>query len=75
MPMQKYQESGVVGALALHVEFLNPSVSNELTKIDERQITHLICARRKYDLYDFFRFCFWACFLFFFLYKRPKNTP
>ena len=24
-------------------------------KIDERQITHLICARLKYDLYDFFR--------------------
>ena len=23
--------------------------------IDERQITHLICARRKYDLYDFVR--------------------
>ena len=24
-------------------------------KIDDRQITHLICARLKYDLYDFFR--------------------
>ena len=24
-------------------------------EIDERQITHLICARLKYDLYDFFR--------------------
>ena len=23
--------------------------------LDERQITHLICARLKYDLYDFFR--------------------
>ena len=23
--------------------------------IDERQITHLICARLKYDLYDLFR--------------------
>ena len=22
--------------------------------LDERQITHLICARLKYDLYDFF---------------------
>ena len=22
--------------------------------VDERQITHLICARLKYDLYDFF---------------------
>ena len=30
------------------------------TKIDERQITHLICARLKYDLYDFFRGCFGA---------------
>ena len=25
--------------------------------IDERQITHLMCARLKYDLYDFFRGC------------------
>ena len=25
---------------------------------DEGQITHLICARLKYDLYDFFRGCF-----------------
>ena len=25
------------------------------TNLDERQITHLICARLKYDLYDFFR--------------------
>ena len=24
-------------------------------QIDERQIAHLICARLKYDLYDFFR--------------------
>ena len=23
--------------------------------LDERQITHLICARLNYDLYDFFR--------------------
>ena len=28
--------------------------------LDERQTTHLICARLKYDLYDFFRGCFWA---------------
>ena len=26
-----------------------------LLYLDERQITHLICARLKYDLYDFFR--------------------
>ena len=26
--------------------------------LDEGQITHLICARLKYDLYDFFRGCF-----------------
>ena len=25
--------------------------------LDERQITHLICARLRYDLYDFFRGC------------------
>ena len=32
-----------------------PSRSSSL---DEGQITHLICARLKYDLYDFFRGCF-----------------
>ena len=26
-----------------------------LTNLDDRQITNLICARLKYDLYDFFR--------------------
>ena len=33
---------------------------NFFGEIDERQITHLICARLEYDLYDFFRGCFWA---------------
>ena len=28
-------------------------VSGILLKVDEGQITHLICARLKYDLYDF----------------------
>ena len=32
-------------------------------KLDERQITHLICARLKYDLYDFFRGCFLGPFI------------
>ena len=44
------------------------------TKIDARQITHLICARLQYDLYDFSRGCFGppsCCFL----YERPKSTP
>ena len=31
---------------------------HEKKKLDERQIAHLICARLKYDLYDFFRGCF-----------------
>ena len=36
-----------------------------LVLLDDRQITHLICARLKYDLYDFFRGCFGpASFLF-----------
>ena len=45
-----------------------------LSPIDERQITHLICARLKYDLYDFLG-VFWACFLFFFLYKKALKHP
>ena len=32
------------------------------------------CARLKYDLYDFFRGVL-GLLPFFFLYKRPKNTP
>ena len=39
--------------------------------IDKRQITHLICARLKYDLYDFFRGCFWA----FYTRKRKEAGP
>ena len=40
-------------------------------RIDEGQITHLICARLKYDLYDFFRGCFWA----FSTRKRTGSRP
>ena len=40
-------------------------LSKSFEYLDERQITHLICARLKYDLYDFFRGCFGpASFLF-----------
>ena len=42
---------------------------------DEGQITHLNCARLKYDLYDFFRGCFWACFLKEKNRKQAQNTP
>ena len=38
-------------------------------KLDERQITHLICARLKYDLYGFFRGCVWA-----FYTRKRKQT-
>ena len=38
-------------------------------ELDERQITHLICARLKYDLYDFFRGVFWGPF-----YIQEKGT-
>ena len=38
---------------------------SEASTIDDRQITHLISARLKYDLYDLFRGCFGpASFLF-----------
>ena len=42
-----------------------------LFSLDERQITHLICARLKYDLYDFFRGCFGA----FDTRKRTGSRP
>ena len=32
-----------------------PLGGTKYVSLDERQITHLICARLKYDLYDFFR--------------------
>ena len=40
--------------------------------LDEGQITHLICARLKYDLYDFFRGCFWAFYTRKTTGRRPK---
>ena len=39
--------------------------------LDERQITHLICARLKYDLYDFFRVFLGA----FYTRKRKEAGP
>ena len=39
--------------------------------LDERQITHLICARLKYDRYDFIRGCFWA----FYTRERKEAGP
>ena len=43
--------------------------------LDERQITHLICARLKYDLYDFFRGCFGPASCSFSCIKGPKTPP
>ena len=42
--------------------------------IDERQITHLICARLIY-IYMTFLGAVLGLFPFFFLYKMPNNTP
>ena len=39
--------------------------------LDERQITHLICAHLKCDLYDFFRGCFGA----FYTRRRTGSRP
>ena len=36
-------------------EFSQEFSATTVDLLDERQITHLICARLKYDLYDFFR--------------------
>ena len=43
--------------------------------VDEGQITHLICARLKYDLYDFFRGCFGPASCSFSCRKGPKTPP
>ena len=47
------------------------SHSWQARRLDERQITHLICARLKYDLYDFFGGCFGA----FYTRKRKGSRP
>ena len=49
-----------------------PGVSMQI--VDERQITHLICARVKYDQYDFFRGVFGPAPCSFSCIKGPK-TP
>ena len=43
--------------------------------LNEGQITHLICARLKYDLFDFFRGCFWAYSTRKRTGSRPKTPP
>ena len=46
------------------------SAEKGLESVDERQITHLICARLKYMIYMTFLGEFWACFL-----KGPQTPP
>ena len=46
-----------------------------MTFLDERQITHLICARLKYDLYDFFRGVLGLLPVLFLYIKGPKTRP
>ena len=53
----------------------NNTLSSEKVHFDEGQITHLICARLKYDLYDFFRGCFWAFSTRKRTGSRPKTPP
>ena len=43
--------------------------------LDEGQITHLICARLKYDLYDFFRGCFGPFLQVLFLVEKAQKHP
>ena len=50
---------------------LGKGVFSKLSMFDDRQIAHLICARLKYDLYDFFRGYFWA----FYTRKRKEAGP
>ena len=47
--------------------------AEEIAHLDERQITHLICARLKYDLYDFFGGV--LCFGAFYTGKRTESRP
>ena len=42
-------------------------------RVDERQITHLICARLKYDLYDFFSRVLGLLPVLFLVLKAPKH--
>ena len=48
-------------------------ISINLEKIDEGQITHLVCARLKDDLYDFFRGCFGPASCSFLVEKAQKH--
>ena len=51
------------------------SVPLALIFFDKGQITHLICARLKYDLYDFSRVCFGPVSCSFSCRKGPKTPP
>ena len=54
---------------------IEPHSASHTRTIDEGQITHLICARRRYDLYDFFRGCFGPASCSFSCRKGPKTPP
>ena len=52
--------------------FVQPNPLNWVA-FDEGQITHLICAHLKYDLYDFFRGVLGPASCSFLLEKAPKH--
>ena len=72
VPEQSGSEKGVFWKRGLMRCFV--LVFLDLGWVDERQITHLICARLKYDLYDFFRGVL-GLRLSFSCIKGPKKTP
>ena len=49
--------------------------AHNFAQLDERQITHLICAHLEYDLYDFFRGCFGPASFLFLVQKAQKHPP
>ena len=49
--------------------------SRESANLDIRQITHLICVHLRHLLYDIFRGCFGAFYIWKTTGRRPKTPP
>ena len=74
-PQKKSRDNPAKNLFACFLLYVFFFFAPKLGGIDEGQITHLICARLKYDLYDFFRGCFWAFSTRKRTGSRPKTPP
>ena len=75
LTLNKFPDNGSDNPLRTRSGACEASPEQTPPLFDEGQITHLICARLNYDLYDLFGGCFGPASCFFSCRKGPKTPP